>query len=79
ETSQTDQLGTGPLGIFLNINDYPAGQDGYEGETFSGAYYRFGIGEWRLRWFRDDKNWTLGTCLAECIVKDNIRYHTLAS
>ncbi len=78
-TSEIDQLGAGPFGIFLNTYDYPAGQDGYQGETFSGAYYRFGIGEWRLRWFRDAKNWTIGTCLSEWIVKDNIRYHTLSS
>lgn len=78
-TSKTDQLGAGLFGIFREVEDYPIDKNGYEGKLFSGGYYRFGIGEWRLRWFRDSKNWTIGTCLFETFAKDNIRYHTLAS
>ncbi len=77
-TSKTDQLGLGIFGIFHEIEDYPAGKNGYEGNLFSGGYYRFGIGEWRLRWFRDSKNWTIGTCLFEIFAKDNIQRNTLA-
>lgn len=76
-TTRTSQLGAGPLGIFHEIEDFPRGANGYEGKLFSGAYYRFGIGEWRLRWFRDAKNWTIGTCLFEVFAKDNIRNHAL--
>lgn len=36
--------------------------------TFTGGLYRFGIFEWRLRWFRDAKNWTIGTSAVEMIV-----------
>ncbi|ROL56138.1 hypothetical protein D9V84_09450 [Bacteroidetes/Chlorobi group bacterium Naka2016] len=78
-TATTDQLGAGPFGIFPEVEKVPEGKNGYEGKLFSGAYYRFGIGEWRLRWFRDSKNWSIGTSLFEIIAKDNYRNHTLSS
>ncbi|MCX7908611.1 MAG: hypothetical protein N2560_03750 [Ignavibacteria bacterium] len=77
-TSKTDQLGAGIFGIFREIEDYPSTDNGYKNKLFSGGYYRFGIGEWRLRWFRDAKNWTIGTCLFEFLASDNIRKNTLA-
>jgi hypothetical protein len=78
-TSTKDQLGAGLFGIFPEIEKIPSGKNGYEGKLFSGGYYRFGIGEWRLRWFRDSRNWTIGTSIFEILAKDNIRYHNLAS
>ncbi|MGB9911928.1 MAG: hypothetical protein ACPLRO_01020 [Candidatus Kapaibacteriota bacterium] len=78
-TSKSNQLGAGLFGIFPEIEKYPEGKSGYEGKLFSGAYYRYGIGEWRLRWFRDAKNWTIGTCLYEILAKDNYRNHTLSA
>lgn len=76
-TSSENQLGSGLFGIFHEVESYPSNQRGYKGKLFSGGYYRFGIAEWRLRWFRDSKNWTLGTSLFEAFAKDNIQEHLL--
>ena len=60
-------LGTGLFGLFPDFNNVSST---YRGDkyVFTGGIYRFIIGEWRLRWFRDAKNWTLGTSLWENIV-----------
>lgn len=47
--------------------------------TFTGALYRFGILEWRLRWFKDAANWTIGTSALEMIVPKVDNSSTLAS
>lgn len=63
-------LGTGLFGIFpelINLDGYFESDDSF---VFPGGIYRFGIGEWRLRWFRDAKNWTLGFHLYEAIIPD---------
>lgn len=77
-TSSENQLGSGLFGIFPEVEPYPSNQRGYKGKLFSGGYYRFGIAEWRLRWFRDSKNWALGTSLFEVLAKDNLQEHLLA-
>lgn len=50
-----------------------------ESALFSGAIYRFGIGEWRLRWFRDAPNWTIGLTAFEMLIPTNKREDVLAS
>ncbi|MCX7879732.1 MAG: hypothetical protein N2517_03635 [Ignavibacteria bacterium] len=76
-TSSVDQLGMGLFGMFAEVDPYPSGQRGYKNKLFSGGYYRFFVGEWRLRWFRDSKNWTIGTSVFEIFAKDNIYENTL--
>ncbi len=63
-------LATGLFGIFHDFDkDYKIFQ-GEPDRTFVGGIYRFGIGEWRLRWFRDAKNWTIGTSIYEVIAPE---------
>ncbi len=76
-TSKENQLGAGLFGVFPEISKYPQGQRGYKDKLFSGGYYRFGIMEWRLRWFRDAKNWSLGTCVAEVFARNNYAEETM--
>lgn len=78
-TSKENQLGAGLFGIFHEIESYPSNLRGYKEKLFSGGYYRFGIAEWRLRWFRDSKNWTLGISLLDILAKDNLQENTLVS
>ncbi|HRT67345.1 MAG TPA: hypothetical protein P5216_01245 [Bacteroidota bacterium] len=62
-------IGTGLFGVFINKNAsvYYRGNSGH---VFNGGIYRFGISEWRLRWFQDAKNWTIGTSIFEAILPD---------
>jgi hypothetical protein len=62
-------LGTGLFGLFPDFSKL--GTD-YRGESaiFSGGIYRLFTGEWRLRWFGDAKNWSIGTSLWEVFVPD---------
>jgi hypothetical protein len=62
-------IGTGFFGVFP-INEMQTNYKGDKSKFFSGGIYRLGIGEWRLRWFRDAKNWTVGTSLAEAILPE---------
>ena len=63
-------IGTGLFGIFP---DYDKLIDTYRGNNnslFTGGIYRIGIIEHRLRWFRDSKNWTIGTHGVEFLLPD---------
>ncbi len=62
-------MGTGLFGLFP---DFSKINKSFKGEKylFSGGIYRVLTGEWRLRWFDDAKNWTIGTSLWEEIVPD---------
>ncbi len=62
-------IGTGLFGLFP---DFSKLDNDYRGESafFSGGIYRFFTGEWRLRWFDDAKNWTVGTSLWETFIPD---------
>lgn len=62
-------IGSGLFGIFP-INSMHSSYRGDSTKIFSGGIYRLGIGEWRLRWFRDAANWTIGTSLFEAILPD---------
>lgn len=67
-------VGTGLFGVFglldpdygLDVSDTKNERD----VVFTGGLYRLGVGEWRLRWFRDAANWTIGTSLLEVIAPE---------
>jgi|GEM_PF-177919 len=64
-------LGNGMFG--MHPNPFAALADtttSESGTIFSGGIYRLGIFEDRLRWFRDDPNWTLGFNALEIIAPD---------
>jgi hypothetical protein len=46
---------------------------------FTGAIYRFGVFESRLRWFHDAKDWTIGTSAYEMIIPEAGGDATLSS
>jgi hypothetical protein len=60
-------IGTGLFGIFP-INEMRTSYRGDDNKVFSGGIYRLGIGEWRLRWFRDSPNWTIGSSFVEALL-----------
>ncbi len=69
-TGGDNALGSGMFGIF---HDWDKDWRNFRGNSdyfFSGGIYRLGIGEWRLRWFRDAPNWTYGIHLYETIMPD---------
>jgi hypothetical protein len=73
-------MGLGLFGIFpdfdnLNLSSRELGKT----TLFQGGLYRFGIGEWRLRWFKDAKDWTYGTSLLEIIAPDSRGEKSLSS
>lgn len=63
------KIGTGLFGLFP-INEMQSSYKGDPDKLFPGGIYRLGIGEWRLRWFRDAPNWTIGTSIFEAILPD---------
>ena len=62
-------FGAGLFGLFPDFSKLGTHFRG-ESAFFSGGIYRFLTGEWRLRWFNDAKNWTLGTSLYELFIPD---------
>jgi hypothetical protein len=79
-------LGSGLFGLFSMFNDngllnLSNADSSFRGGkyVFSGVINRLLIGEWRLRWFRDAENWTLGTSLYENITPDARIENTLGS
>ncbi|OGU58111.1 MAG: hypothetical protein A2X64_05590 [Ignavibacteria bacterium GWF2_33_9] len=67
--ASSDAIGTGLFGVFP-INELNPEYSGDSSKVFSGGIYRLGISEWRLRWFRDAPNWTIGTSFTEAILPD---------
>ncbi len=63
-------IGTGLLGIFPDFDKLADTYRGNKDYFFTGGIYRIGIIEHRLRWFRDSKNWTIGTHGVEFIIPD---------
>ena len=63
-------MGSGMFGIFHEFDQDPRYFRGSPDYTFTGGIYRLGVGEWRLRWFRDAANWTYGTSAVEAIFPD---------
>lgn len=78
-TSSDHGLGVGMFGIFPDFTNLTDTNTGKKGALFSGGIYRIGIGEFRLRWFRDAKNWTIGTSIIEVLVPSAVTEHTLFS
>ena len=61
-------IGTGLFGIYYDPADLFSDKINPKSDkVFGGGLYRFGIAEYRLRWFRDAANWTIGTSLFEMI------------
>lgn len=78
-SSSENKLGAGLFGLYpdpKNLNDQYTGD---EDALFSGGIYRFGLYEYRLRWFRDSKNWTLGVNGLEIIVPNAYTNYTFFS
>ncbi len=63
-------INTGMFGLFPDIGKVDAGFRGENATSFTGGIYRLGIMEYRLRWFRDSKNWTIGTSLFETLIPE---------
>ena len=61
--------GTGIFGIFPDFDSFQKRKK-EKTYVFDGGLYRLGIAEYRLRWFQDAPNWTLGTSLVELIAPD---------
>jgi hypothetical protein len=74
-----DGYGAGLFGIFPNFGGDHLNIESQDSYIFAGGIYRFGIGEWRLRWFRDAPNWTIGTYGMEIISPNSEIENTLAS
>jgi hypothetical protein len=61
-------LNSGPFGAHVPITDLDTYRGNPTGNSiFAGTLQRFGIMEYRLRWFKDAPNWTIGTHLFEAI------------
>ena len=71
--------GMGLFGTFPDFENLRTTYRGGSGKVFSGGLYRFGIAEWRLRWFRDNPDWTVGTSGLEIIMPDARTEYALAS
>lgn len=72
-------FGTGMFGIFPDLINLKSSYSGDTGKLFSGGIYRIGVGEWRLRWFRDSPNWTYGTSVIEFLIPSAKKENTLSS
>jgi hypothetical protein len=72
--------GAGLFGIFPEFSgDNSLSFSEQDNYVFAGGIYRFGIGEWRLRWFRDAPDWTIGTYGMEIIAPNSEIENTLVS
>jgi hypothetical protein len=73
-TTSDNKVGGGPFGIFFDLNELFDGivtgekQDAF----FTGGMYRFMPTEYRLRWFNDDPDWSIGTYAFEWLVPQAI-------
>ena len=74
-----DGYGAGMFGIYPDFGNSLFNTENKDSYVFSGGLYRFGIGEWRLRWFQDAPDWTIGTSVIEYIVPNSKPENTLAS
>lgn len=73
-TSSVNKVGAGPFGIFFDIEELLEGilTDTKKDAFFTGGMYRFLPTEFRLRWFNDDPDWSIGTYAFEWIVPESI-------
>lgn len=78
-SSKDNKAGTGLFGVFPDFENLKNSYQGQSNKTFSGGIYRIGVGEWRLRWFRDAANWTFGTSMLEILMPEARIEKTLTS
>ncbi len=78
-SGKENSAGTGVFGIFPDLENLKSTYKGNSSKVFNGGIYRFGVGEWRLRWFRDASNWTFGTNMLEIMMPDARVERTLTS
>jgi hypothetical protein len=78
--AERERVPVGTFGLFYDLKtllnlaylfDDARRNEQPEVPLFSGAMYRFGIAEWRLRWFRDAENWSVGTHAYEILIPSN--------
>lgn len=62
--------GFGIAGLFPDFENINKDYRGSSDNKVVGGMYRFGMAEWRLRWFRDAANWTIGTSMVEVFAPD---------
>lgn len=67
---QENGISGGFLGIFGYFDEDYKNKKYAEKRSVSGAFYRIGIMEKRLRWFDDAADWTLGTSIYESFSGD---------
>lgn len=78
--SSGNGIGAGIFGLYYNPADLLSSViTGSSNATFSGAIYRVGILEYRLRWFKDAENWTVGTSLFETIIPETVNSSVLTA
>ncbi len=75
----SDGYGAGPFAIFPTFGKTIFDIESQKNYVFAGGIYRMGIGEWRLRWFRDAPDWTIGSYGLELISPNSKVENTLAS
>lgn len=80
-SSSDNKLGLGPFGIFFDLEELLGNiESGTKSNAiFSGGMYRFMPTEYRLRWFNDDPDWTIGTYAFEWLIPQAIRLDTNTS
>lgn len=61
--SSGNSFNAGLFGLFPDLDRSSSTGSG----TFTGAWYRFGIVEYRFPWFRNARDWSVGTVLVELI------------
>lgn len=73
-SSSDNKLGLGPFGIFFDLEELLGNiESGTKSNAiFSGGMYRFMPTEYRLRWFNDDPDWTIGTYAFEWLIPQAI-------
>ncbi len=64
-------IGTGLFGVYPELKKLSLTYRGEKGKIFGGGIYRLGILEYRLRWFEDSPNWTIGINAAEFILPNS--------
>ncbi|MBM2816199.1 MAG: hypothetical protein HW421_2961 [Ignavibacteria bacterium] len=77
--AESHGLSSGLFGLFWDFNRDLQLDSGKSNVLFGGGMYRFLTYEWRLRWFRDAKDWTYGTTGLEVIMPEARLEKTLIS
>lgn len=75
----TSGYGAGLFGIYPEFGKGIFDTESQDSYVFAGGIYRIGIAEYRLRWFRDAPNWTIGTSGVEYIVPNSETKNILIS